>query len=80
MDIATLTTFFVWCTNLSVGILITWAVVFAAAPDFVYRTQTRWFPVPRETFNVIVFSVLAGFRVLFVVFALGPYVALLIVG
>lgn len=80
MDIETLTTFFMWCTILSVSILIIWAVVFAAVPGFIYRTQTKWFPLPRETFNVIVFSVLAGFRVLFVVFALVPFVALLIIG
>jgi hypothetical protein len=80
MDIETLTAFFMWCTILSVSILIIWAVGFAAAPNFIYRAQTMWCPVPRETFNVIVFSVLAGFRVLFVVFALVPFVALLIIG
>ena len=69
-----------WCTIINVGILIAWTIAFAFAPDFMYRTQTKWFPMPRESFNVIVYSSLAVFRVLFVVFILVPFVALLIVG
>jgi len=80
MSIPTLTTFFMWCTIINVGILIVWTIVFASAPNFVYRTQTKWFPMPQETFNVVVYSGLAMFRVVFVVFNLVPYVVLLIVG
>ncbi len=79
MDIQTLTTFFMWCTILNVGILILWAVFFLFAPDFVYRTQSKWFPIPRETYNVVIYSFLGLFKVLFIVFNVIPYLALLIV-
>jgi hypothetical protein len=50
------------------------------APDLVYRTQNKWFPIPRETFNVIYYSFLGLFKIAFLVFNVVPYVALLIVG
>ncbi len=80
MDIPTLTAFFMWCTIINVVILIVWTVVFGSAPDFMYRVLTKWFPMSRESFNVVAYSGLAGFRILFVVFILVPFVALLIVG
>ncbi len=80
MDIPTLTAFFMWCTIINVGILIAWTIVFGFAPDFMYRILIKWFAMPRETFNVVVYSGLAMFRILFVVFILVPFVALLIVG
>lgn len=76
MDIGTLATFFMWCTIFNVVILIVSTVVFAAAPDFVYRVQTKFFPMPRESFNVIVYGSLAIYRVIFVVFVFVPYLAL----
>ena len=80
MDIQTLTSFFMWCTILNVGILILWTFFLMFAPNFVYRIQTRWFPIPRETFNVIFYSFLGLFKIFFVVFNVIPYAALLIVG
>jgi hypothetical protein len=80
MDIQTLTTFFMWCTILSSSILVLWTVFFGLAPDFAYRTQSMWFPIPREAFNVVVYSAFAMFRLLFIVFNVVPFVALLIIG
>ncbi len=79
MDLPTLTAFFMWCTIINVGILIVWTIVFGIAPEFTYRMQTKFFPMPRETFNVVVLSGISMFRIVFVVFSLVPYVALLIV-
>ncbi|MCZ6445193.1 MAG: hypothetical protein O7F17_00165 [Planctomycetota bacterium] len=45
-----------------------------------YRTQSKWFPIPRETFNVVIYSFLGLFKIVFLVFNVVPYVALLIVG
>ena len=44
-----------------------------------YRMQSQWFPMPQESFSVIVYSALAMYRIVFVVFILVPYLALLIV-
>jgi hypothetical protein len=50
------------------------------APGLVYRTQSKLFPIPRETFNVVFYSFLGMFKIVFLVFNVVPYAALLIVG
>ena len=80
MDIQTLTAFFMWCTIMDGALLVLWTTIYLLAPDLVYRTQTRWFPVPRETFNVVFYSFLGLFKIVILVFNIVPYVALLIVG
>ena len=80
MDIQTLTAFFMWCTIMNGALLVLWTTFCILAPDLVYRTQSKWFPIPRETFNVAIYSFLGVFKIVFLVFNLVPYVALLIVG
>jgi len=79
MDFETLTAFFMWCTILSIAILAIWTIVFVSAPDLVYRIQSKFFPITRETFNVVVYASLSIYRVIFVVLVLVPYLALLII-
>ena len=79
MDLQTLTGFFMWCSIVNGGFLILWVAFCVTAPNLVYRTQSKWFPIPRETFTVVIYSLLGSFEILFLVFNLVPYVALLIV-
>ena len=80
MNMQTLTAFFLWCTLINGGILIFWTLFLVFAPDFVYRIQNRWFPIPRETYDVVIYAFLGLFKLLFLVFSVTPYVALLIIG
>jgi len=80
MDIETLTTFFMWCTILNGGLLTFWAAFVKFAPDLVYRTQTSWVPISRETFHIVLYSFLGIFKIFFLIFNVVPFVALLIVG
>jgi hypothetical protein len=50
------------------------------ARDLVYCMQSKWFPIPRETFNEVIYTFLGLFKIFFLVFNVVPYVALLIVG
>jgi len=78
MDIPTLTTFFMWCTIINGGILLLWIGFCALAPELVYRTQSLWFPLPRETFDVIIYAFLGLFKIVYLVFNVVPYLVLLI--
>ena len=80
MNVQTLTTFFMWCTIINGCIFILWTVFLLFAPDLVYRIQNKWFPIPRENYNVIIYSFLGLFKIVFLVFNVVPYIALLIVG
>ena len=80
MDIDTLRSFFMWCTVIDGGLLVLWTVMFLFAPDLVYRTQSRWFPIPRQTFDVVMYCFLGLFKILFLIFNLVPCLALLMLG
>lgn len=79
LDIQTLTVFFKWCTIINGSILFFWIMFFLFAPDLVYRIQYRWFPLPRESYDVIIYSFLGACKIIFLFFNVVPFVALLIV-
>jgi hypothetical protein len=80
VDIATVRSFFMWCTVLNGALLILFFLVCALAGDWVYRRHGRWFPMSREAFNIAIYSFLGVYKVLVLVFNLIPFVALAIVG
>ncbi len=80
MDIQTLTTFLMWCTIINGAILVLGATMFALAQDFVYAIHNKFFSISRESFNVAIYSFLGLFKIVFLVFNVVPYVALLIIG
>lgn len=80
MDMQKVTTFFMWCTIINGALFILWATISILAQDLVYRMHSKWFPLPRETFNVVMYSFLGLFKIVFLVFNVVPYVALVIVG
>ncbi len=80
MDIQTLTGFCMWCTILNGGLLILSFLICALAGDWVYQMHSKWFPMPRETFNVVIYSFIGLFKIIFLIFNVVPYVALLIIG
>lgn len=80
MDIQILTSFFGWCSVINGCLFLWWTVFFFFSPDFTYRIQNKWFPMPRETYNVVTYSFLGLFKIVFLIFNLVPYVALRIVG
>ena len=80
MDMHTLTAFFMWCTILNGGLLILSFLMLISAGDLAYKIHGRWFPMPRETYNAALFSFVAIFKMLWLIFNLVPFVALLIIG
>jgi hypothetical protein len=80
MDIQTLTTFFMWCTILNVALLLFSSLMCICAGDWVYQIHSKLFSISKETFNVAIYSFLALYKLLVIVFILIPYIALLIIG
>ncbi|MBW8034619.1 MAG: hypothetical protein FVQ79_02870 [Planctomycetes bacterium] len=79
MDIQTLTTFFMWCTILNLGLLILTSVMCIFFADFSYRMNHRFFSISREAFNVVIISFIGLFKIFVIVFNIVPYIALLII-
>lgn len=80
MDMQALTNFFMWCTILNGGLLVFWSFFIILMPDLVYRLQSTVFPIPRETYNVVMYCFLGFFKLIVIVFNVVPYIALLIAG
>ena len=80
MDIMVMTRFFMWCTLINGGLLLLWGLFIIFMPDLVYRTQSPWFPIPREQFTVITYCFLGAFKIFYLFFNLVPFIALLIMG
>ncbi len=80
MDINTARSFFMWCTVINGALLLLSFLILASAGDWVYRMHTKWLPMPREAFNVAIYGFLGFFKIIFLLFNLVPYIALVIVG
>ncbi len=77
MDIATLTTFFKYCTIFNGSLFTIWALFVGFAPDLVYKTQHYFFPIPREKYNIIMYVFLGAFKTMFLFFNVTPFLVLL---
>ena len=42
------------------ALFLFWVVTLISFPDLVHRIQNHWFPIPRETFNVVMYSFLGN--------------------
>ena len=80
MDIQILTNFFKWCTLINGCIFFLWAVFLLLAPDFTYRVQNKVFPISRSIYDVVIYSFFGFFKVIYLVFNVVPYIALMIIG
>ncbi len=80
MDIPTLTAFLMWCSLINGSLLVIWSLVYMLAPDWVYGIHNRWFPLDREHYNLVIYQLVGLFKILFLLFNLVPYIALLLLG
>ena len=78
MDIHILCVFFMWCTIINAGFLVFSSLILAFAGEWIYRLHAKLFPMPRETFNAVIYSFIGLYKIVFLVFNLVPYMALLI--
>ena len=80
MDVETLRAFFMWCTIINVVLMCISIVLCAFGGDWIYRMHGKWFPMPKQTFTVVLYAFLGMYKIFIFVFNIVPYVALLIVG
>lgn len=80
MSIDTLQSFFMWCTILNGGLLVLSFLILTFAGDFVYKMHGTWFPMPRQTFNVVLYSFLGTYKIIVIAFNVVPWAALAIIG
>jgi hypothetical protein len=80
MDITILRAYFMWCTITNGGLLILSSLILMLAGDLVFRVHSKWFQMPRETFNALIYGFLGFYKIVVISFNLVPYTALVIMG
>ena len=79
MTIDTLREFLGWCTVINLIILLWWFAFIALAHDWVYRLHSRWFRLTVEQFDTIHYAGMAVYKLLWLIFKIAPYLALIII-
>lgn len=79
MEFQKLIAFFKWCTIINVALFVFSAIMLMAASDFIYSVHGQLFHMPREAFDVAIYSFLGLYKIIILAFNLVPYVALVIV-
>ena len=78
IDVQTLRTFFMWYTILSGAIYTYTAIMCICARGFIYGMQSKLFPMSEETHRLCLYGYLGVFKIVFIVFSLVPFLALVI--
>jgi hypothetical protein len=79
MDITVIKGFFFWCTFIDVLLLVLSFLFCALTGDWIYRTHSKWYPISREAFNVVIYCFIGLFKLFVIVFNFVPWVALVII-
>ena len=58
------------------ALLIAWFAGFAVAGDWIYQMHTRWFQIPRQTFDAIHYAGMALTKITIILFFLLPWIAI----
>ncbi len=79
MNIEILTAFFMWCSIVNIGLLLVSFLLWIIAADWIYRLQSRWFPMPRQTLNVIFYCFIGFYKIIVYIFNIVPWIVLEII-
>ena len=60
-------------------LLFVWFAAYAAAGDWIYQIHSRWFQIPRQTFDAIHYAGMAVAKIAIVLFFLLPWIAVKLV-
>lgn len=77
IDLNALRQILIWSLVVNYLILLVWFAVIALAHDFVYRLHSRWFQLPRETFDAIHYGAMAAYKVGVLLLNVAPLVGVL---
>ena len=71
--------FLLWCLLLNLGIYTFSAITSILIRDFMARTHGKLFGISKETAYKAIYSYLAAYKLLIIVFNLVPWLAMLII-
>lgn len=79
LNIQGLRDFLMWCSIINGTLLVLWSLMLVFAADSIYRMHGKRFSVSREAFDIILYSFLGFYKILFLVFNLVPFLAIMVI-
>lgn len=76
MDLDVLSAFFFWGAAINLGVLLLSTLALVFARGWVWRLQSRMFPLREDHFNALVYGYLAVYKIVLIAFFVAPWVAL----
>jgi len=70
--------FLLYCFLINTGLLLLWFLLFVGLRQEIYRLHSRWFPMAEDTFVVIHYSLMGGFKLLNALLFFIPWCALIL--
>lgn len=70
--------FFMWCTIINVALLLLSSLLCVVSANWIFGIHSKLFSISRDAFNVLIYSYLAVYKILIIVFCIVPYIALII--
>lgn len=80
MEVSILKSFLLWCSIINGGMLVITSVILIFARDWAYAIHSKLFGVSRELFNTLIYCFMGVYKMLWIMFNVVPYVALVIAG
>jgi hypothetical protein len=80
MDVVIMREFFGWATLWGAVFTLFTVGMVALAGDAIHRLHGSWFPLSRETFTLVVYGFISLLKLGVILFALVPYLALVMMG
>ena len=74
-----LTALFMWMTIINLGIFILAAIMCMALKNFIARLHGGLFGLSPEAIKAILYGFLGAYKIVFIVFVLVPWIALMII-
>ena len=72
--------FFLWSSVINLGLLMLSFLAFSLGGNFIYRIHGKWYDIPKEEFNAIIYSGMMFYKICILFFNVVPYIVLRILG
>lgn len=71
--------FFLWCTIINYGIVVTWFLIFTLGHDWMLNLHSKLFNISNEQFDRLHYAGIMIFKIGIMLFNLVPFIALSII-
>ena len=72
--------FLLWSSVINLGLLMLSFLAFSLGGNFIYRIHGKWYDIPKEEFNAIIYSGMMFYKICILFFNVVPYIVLRILG